>query len=316
MKKKIVALCLVLALALTAVGGATLAYFTDKDQVNNTFAIGNIKINLKEKTEVKDQDGNTVQGAVENKKLENGWEETGAKYDKLMPSYRITKEAVIGNTGDYTAYVRVFVKINNHFARNAAIDATYEKAGLSQKDIQAKYTEIFDGWGINNTARKDGIAGYNNVIRNSMAQRTSDTEGVQILGIDSVRIPYVGAGYQYEDWNLFPVGGETDAQNDNDIPVEDGYYRNAIEADSNLYIFYLKMEAGKSYTLFNGLNIPPEFTADQMNMFAGLNIDVYADAIQADGFNDTTDAVTGVTTTAAAKAFEALEAAHPMGWWN
>ena len=48
MKKKIVALCLVLALALTAIGGATLAYFTDTDTETNTFTVGNVKIDLVE----------------------------------------------------------------------------------------------------------------------------------------------------------------------------------------------------------------------------------------------------------------------------
>lgn len=48
MKKKIIALCLVVILALTAVGGATLAYFTDKDTVNNTFTVGKVKITLDE----------------------------------------------------------------------------------------------------------------------------------------------------------------------------------------------------------------------------------------------------------------------------
>lgn len=45
MKKKILALCLVVVLAITAVTGATLAYFTDTDEDTNVFAVGNIKIN-------------------------------------------------------------------------------------------------------------------------------------------------------------------------------------------------------------------------------------------------------------------------------
>ena len=48
MKKKIIALCLVIALAATAVIGGTLAYFTDTDEETNTFTLGNVKIDLKE----------------------------------------------------------------------------------------------------------------------------------------------------------------------------------------------------------------------------------------------------------------------------
>lgn len=48
MKKKIVALCLCVALAVVAIGGATLAYFTDTKTANNTFTVGNVKIELLE----------------------------------------------------------------------------------------------------------------------------------------------------------------------------------------------------------------------------------------------------------------------------
>jgi len=44
MKKKILALCLVVVLAVTAVTGATLAYFTDKDADVNVMTAGNVKI--------------------------------------------------------------------------------------------------------------------------------------------------------------------------------------------------------------------------------------------------------------------------------
>lgn len=47
MKKKIVALCLCIALAVVAIGGATLAYFTDTTKnVTNTFTVGKVNIDL------------------------------------------------------------------------------------------------------------------------------------------------------------------------------------------------------------------------------------------------------------------------------
>ena len=49
MKKKILALCLVVALLATAIAGATLAYFNDTTEaVKNTFTVGNVNINLTE----------------------------------------------------------------------------------------------------------------------------------------------------------------------------------------------------------------------------------------------------------------------------
>lgn len=46
MKKKILSLCLVLALAAVAVIGGTLAYFTDTDEEENVFVVGNVSIDL------------------------------------------------------------------------------------------------------------------------------------------------------------------------------------------------------------------------------------------------------------------------------
>ena len=48
MKKKIVALCLCVALAVVAIGGATLAYFTDTADATNTFTVGKVDITLNE----------------------------------------------------------------------------------------------------------------------------------------------------------------------------------------------------------------------------------------------------------------------------
>jgi len=47
-KKKLVSLCLVLALAITAAIGGTMAYFTDKDAKTNTFTVGDVKIHIDE----------------------------------------------------------------------------------------------------------------------------------------------------------------------------------------------------------------------------------------------------------------------------
>ena len=46
MKKKLTAIFLCVALVAVAVIGGTLAYFTDTDKETNTFAVGNVKIDL------------------------------------------------------------------------------------------------------------------------------------------------------------------------------------------------------------------------------------------------------------------------------
>lgn len=300
-KKQIVALATCVATVALSVAGATLAYFTDKDKVNNTFTIGNIDIDLYEYA------GKNGEGYYEDHKFQNNLD-----FSNIMPGDEMVKIPVIENTGKNAAYVRVAVQINNHKARNDAIDEVYE----GQEKVQEKYDYIFDGWGINNTKVYDGIDGYTNELRGSMKQRISDAEGVTIIGIDSVRCPYVGAGYQWEGWNMFQTEAEKSNTTLNMAKDGDGYYKNALNADSNLYVFYLKLEPGKSYELFQGLNVPADFDAAQMAMYEGMKIDIYADAIQVDNFVDEAGSDTDFTKSAAYKAFTALEAANPLGWWN
>ena len=81
MKKKILALCLVVVLAITAVTGATLAYFTDTDAKTNVFAVGNIEIDLEEQ-------------------FPSG---------ELMPGVDLQKVVTVKNVGDNDAYMWIEV---------------------------------------------------------------------------------------------------------------------------------------------------------------------------------------------------------------
>ena len=102
MKKKIVALCLCVALAVIAIGGATLAYFTDTDDATNTFAVGNVKIDLHEANK-------DATPAVDEKYHE--W----LKDQVLMPGDNMTntvaKRVYVENTGKSDTYVRVHIAI-------------------------------------------------------------------------------------------------------------------------------------------------------------------------------------------------------------
>ena len=83
MKKKILALCLVVVLAVTAVTGATLAYFTDTDAKTNVFTVGNIEIDLEEQ-------------------FPSG---------ELMPGVDLEKVVTVKNIGDNDAYMWIEVWI-------------------------------------------------------------------------------------------------------------------------------------------------------------------------------------------------------------
>lgn len=98
MKKKIVALCLCIALAVVAIGGATLAYFTDKTEtVTNTFTVGKVDIDLWE----------TADGTA------NGIEtRTGRNDIKVAPGTDIDKNPtvkVVANSENCWLFVKMTV---------------------------------------------------------------------------------------------------------------------------------------------------------------------------------------------------------------
>ena len=127
MKKKITALCLCVALLAVAVVGASLAYFTDNDQADNTFTVGNVAIDLIEQ----ERDGKGGLKAFENgKKLSPiVGSAQGEKDDYGMPTAKnyVDKMVTIQNTGSEAAYIRAY------FAIPAALDDGYEtfNAGLN-----------------------------------------------------------------------------------------------------------------------------------------------------------------------------------------
>lgn len=99
MKKKILALCLVIALAVTAVTGVTLAYFSDTDAQKNTFTTGNVAIDLWEDFGDNDENG------IEELKPATGSAQAGTLKNG------IEKEVYVDNTGSEDAYVRVHIAI-------------------------------------------------------------------------------------------------------------------------------------------------------------------------------------------------------------
>lgn len=114
MKKKIIALCLVLALAATAIAGATLAYFTDTDSADNVFTAGSVRIELVEQEREYNDDG-TLKGLkafTENKELVpvvGSAQGEKDKYGLPVAKNYVDKIVNVKNTGVSSAYVRVIV---------------------------------------------------------------------------------------------------------------------------------------------------------------------------------------------------------------
>lgn len=107
MKKKILALCLVVVLAVTAVTGATLAYFTDTTEVvNNTFTMGKVKIDLDEAKV--DDDGKAIKPEERVKK--NDYTPTN-----MVPGHIFEKDPTIHvEAGSEESYIFLDMTINKY----------------------------------------------------------------------------------------------------------------------------------------------------------------------------------------------------------
>ena len=111
MKKKIVSLCLVVALAATAVIGGTLAYFTDTEDEINVFTLGNVVIDLVE--EQRNEAGTGLEEFKDGKVLlpivgsAQGDKVNVGGYNLPTAANWVDKIVTIDNEGTQDAYVRV-----------------------------------------------------------------------------------------------------------------------------------------------------------------------------------------------------------------
>ena len=143
--KKVLALVLRAVLLVSATVAGTVAWLTAKDEVKNTFAVGEVNIDLREEVNVYDPDG---------KKLNVGETADGYKFEGVLPGYKMDKIITVENTGKNPAFVRVDLKHNNYNAINDAIDEVYEKktnadgTAWTEAQIQEKVNEIKRQWVI------------------------------------------------------------------------------------------------------------------------------------------------------------------------
>jgi len=94
--------------------------------------------------------------------------------------------------------------------------------------------------------------------------------------------------------------------------VDDATVYNMVNSEEIAYIYYIKLDANQSYTLDLGLDVPNSFGKDELAMYDGLSVEIYADAIQAEGFNGKVNGVSPSDAETAKNAFTALEEAHKL----
>lgn len=129
MKKKIIAVCLIVAMAAIAVVGGTLAWFTDTEDATNTFTVGNVDITL----------------------TEPNWTSSGSQdAPEVYPSEALAKDPTVKNDGANPCFVRI--KVTGLDCLAPASNITYR-------------TDYVDGkLGDNWVKHTDGYFYYNKVL--------------------------------------------------------------------------------------------------------------------------------------------------------
>lgn len=279
MKKKITALVLVVAVLAMLFTGMTLAYFTDTDDAVNVFTVGDVDIELTEDAVVIGPDGNEDPDRL----VENN--EGGYTYSNILAGTEMKKEVTITNL-ENPAYVRVTVIVNNYKLIDA-IGTYYEKKGYTEEQIQKVFDDVFNGWHVE-------YSHYPNGQQKDMRMAIPNAELAEIddnlLKVDSTFTTIQGAfhfglanWFKTEHEAEYAAAGKYDAGHD--VGYNGGYYAQHLNDYELCYTYYLKMGEGESATLFNGLTCPTYFNQELARMFNGLEIEVYAAAIQQEGFD-------------------------------
>lgn len=214
-KKKIFTLALASIVAVTAVIGASLAYFTDTKTAENTFTMGNVKIALDEAPV--DEEGQATDG---DRVTANDY-----GIDAVYPGATLDKDPTVHNTGKNPAYIRAVVTVENGMnwlglyndnvwtapqeaAFNALInntlgegwelvDIAYDMSGPNHptSDFVAtlKYTEVLEA-GQDTTAMFSEISFPAKLTENDVTTRISQegkfridvvAQAIQVKGFDS-----------------------------------------------------------------------------------------------------------------------------------
>ena len=104
MKKKIFSIALVACIVVLSIAGASVAYFTDTDDVTNVFTVGNVDIQLTEAKVMTDDNGWHIVAVDPEERVAS----TDMNYKEirtLWPGQTVHKDPTIENIGSEKAYV-------------------------------------------------------------------------------------------------------------------------------------------------------------------------------------------------------------------
>ncbi len=146
MRKKIITLVAVLALALVAVIGGSLAYFTDTDAADNVFTTGNVNITLKENF---DEEGAKLLPGVENAItkevsicVEEGSEDAYVWYTYLVPTALLDVIHIVNSTEDDWTYSKIGTEIIDEIEYTVFL-ALYSKALSGEEETVVAMSQVY-----------------------------------------------------------------------------------------------------------------------------------------------------------------------------
>lgn len=127
-KKKLLTIAMVLSMAAILAIGGTIAYFTAEDYNTNTFAIGDVNIELDEAEVTFNDETNLWEvNDPENRVKEN-------VYEEIYPGAVLPKDPTVHNVGTNEAYIRVTVTANpyalGHLMNDDAKDSKFNFESL------------------------------------------------------------------------------------------------------------------------------------------------------------------------------------------
>lgn len=223
MKKKILALCLVLALSATAIIGGTLAYFTDTDEETNTFTAGGVAIDLIEQ-QVNDE-GTALEDFEQDQVLMPIVGSAQGEKDQFgqpVAANYIDKMVTIKNTSKSDAYVRAY------FAIPSALDDGFEEGFNASLNIlyfnfgnEAGATTYNNQWlwGSEATADHSGWNYFETTI-DGVAYNVYYADYYQILPAGATTEQFISGVYLDKDVDMNEAGQYVIKRNGQETVIE------------------------------------------------------------------------------------------------
>ena len=210
MKKKLIAISLVVAMLAVAVIGGSLAYFTDTDNATNTFTAGGVKIDLIEQQVNKE--GTALEAFEQNQVLMPIVGSAQGEKDKFgqpVAENYIDKMVTIKNEGTSDAWVRAY------FAIPSALDDGFEESFNASMNILHF-----------NFGNENGVTTYNNQwLWGSVAKPNHSGWNYFVTDIGGVSYNVYFADY----YKALPAGETTEqfvsgVYLDSHVDMKDGKY--------------------------------------------------------------------------------------------